>query len=80
MDYWGKLTALSDASTTNWMLTNAPDVYLYGSLYYLGQLTRDKMVLAFYDAAYRDAAKALQLDSDRRRWSGSSMQMRTGPT
>lgn len=32
MTYWKGLTALSASSTTNWMLTDNPDAYLYGAL------------------------------------------------
>jgi len=32
MVYYKGFTALSDSNTTNWVLTNHPDVYLYGSL------------------------------------------------
>lgn len=31
MDYYEKLDALSDTNTTNWLLTNAPNVYLFGA-------------------------------------------------
>jgi hypothetical protein len=37
ISYYGKLTALSDAATTNDILTNYPNVYLYGSLMVLNQ-------------------------------------------
>jgi hypothetical protein len=30
--YYGKVPALSDAATTNWLLTAHPDLYLFGSL------------------------------------------------
>jgi hypothetical protein len=30
--YYAKVPALSDSATTNWLLTNHPDVYLWGSL------------------------------------------------
>jgi len=30
--YFAKVAALSDTNTTNWLLTNHPDIYLYGSL------------------------------------------------
>ena len=30
--YYKKITALSDADTTNWLLTGHPDIYLYASL------------------------------------------------
>ena len=30
--YWTKLTPLSDAASSNWVLATHPDVYLYGTL------------------------------------------------
>jgi len=32
IDYYAKVVALSDAAPTNTMLTNNPDIYLYGAL------------------------------------------------
>ena len=32
MTYYGKLSALSDASPSNWLLVRSPDLYLYSSL------------------------------------------------
>jgi hypothetical protein len=32
LDYWAKFTPLSDANTSNWILTSNPDAYLMGSL------------------------------------------------
>lgn len=32
IQYYGRLSALSDANTTNWLLTYAPDIYLFASL------------------------------------------------
>ena len=32
MVYYGKIPALSDGNTTNWLLSRSPDLYLYGSL------------------------------------------------
>ena len=32
MIYYCKLTALSDDNADNWILTNAPDLYLFGAL------------------------------------------------
>lgn len=33
--YYTKVAALSDSATTNWLLTKAPNVYLFGALFYL---------------------------------------------
>lgn len=35
MIYYTKVPALSDAATTNWLLTKSPNVYLFGALFYL---------------------------------------------
>lgn len=35
MIYYKALPALSDSTTSNWLLTKAPNVYLFGALYYL---------------------------------------------
>jgi hypothetical protein len=32
LTYWAAIPALSDSNTTNWLLTQAPSVYLYGTL------------------------------------------------
>ena len=32
LDYWAKFAPLSDSNTTNWILTNNPDAYLFGTL------------------------------------------------
>ena len=34
LSYYKAFNSLSDSNTTNWMLTNHPAVYLYGSLYH----------------------------------------------
>ena len=32
IDYWKQFDAFSGATDTNWLLTNHPDIYLFGSL------------------------------------------------
>lgn len=59
------ITALSDGNTTNWVLTNHPDVYLFGALSesapYLGQDERAGLWQAKYDAAFSEVRRP---DSD----------------
>ena len=58
-----KSFALSDSNTTNWLLTNFPNVYLYGSLLQTIPYTRDMSPTTtqawqkFYDNALRQAKK-----------------------
>lgn len=74
--YYQKVAALSDSNTTNWLLTDAPDVYLYGSLVhtapYLGEDNRTMVWAQLYAAALQK----LQQSSQRARMSGSGLTMK----
>ena len=39
--YYRSLTALTDASVTNWLLKKHPDLYVAGAMYYLARRERD---------------------------------------
>lgn len=39
--YWARIPALTDAQPTNWLLTKAPDAYLYGALTHAGSYLED---------------------------------------
>lgn len=47
--------ALSDANPTNLILTNYPNVYLYGALKEAAPYLRDADLMAMYDAKYSEA-------------------------
>jgi len=57
MSYVRTIPALSDSNTSNWLLAEAPDVYLYGALVqspgYLVEDQRLKTWAALYDQAVR---------------------------
>lgn len=76
MVYYKAIPALSDSNTTNWMLTNNPDLYLYGSMMEAAPFMKSPDLptwIALYTAAMKDVAEA-----DRgARYSGSLM-MRAG--
>ena len=55
------LAALSVINTTNWLITNAPDVYLFGSVVHAANWTRDVEAVAIYKPMFDRA-----LDSVRR--------------
>ncbi len=48
--YAQKVPALSDAATTNWLLTAHPDAYLFGSLAMLETFTGDDSALAKWNS------------------------------
>ncbi len=74
--YWKKFTALSEAQPTNWLLTNAPDLYLYASLMEATAFIGNDDRLPLWVAAYERARGALQSSNDRGTWSGSVPQVR----
>lgn len=63
MTYFSGVPALSDANPSNWVLANAPDVYLYGSLKEAGPLLRDTDALATYTSLFVEALGSLKLSS-----------------
>jgi hypothetical protein len=58
LTYFAKVPALSDAAPTNWLLTKAPELYLYGSLLeaapYMEDDARAAVWKTYYDTAFAD--------------------------
>jgi hypothetical protein len=50
--YYQRVPALSDAEPTNWLLTKAPDVYLFGSLMHAAPFMMDDARLAVWGALF----------------------------
>ncbi len=59
MVYRGTLTALSTSNASNWLLTLAPDVYLYGTLLESVTFTKDTDSGQVWSAAYSAAIEEL---------------------
>jgi hypothetical protein len=72
VNYYAKLTPLSVSNPTNWLLTEAPDVYLYGSLLQTIPYTQDEGLAAVWGAAYQAALESLGA-ADHDRWSRAQM-------
>lgn len=71
ISYYEKIPALTDGNTNNWLLTNGPDVYLYGSLIASAPFLYDDQRLAVWSSLYEQAKTAI-IDADQiDRWSGS---------
>jgi len=73
MLYWGKFPNLSGTMHTNWMLQNAPDVYLYGSLLELEPFIQNDERIGVWSAGYGKAIQDIQLQDDKDRHSGSAL-------
>jgi len=70
MQYYARVPALSDAETFNWILTEYPDIYLYGSLVHAAPYLADDQRITVWASLYRSAVDALNKDSTNSRVSG----------
>jgi hypothetical protein len=52
ISYWQKVPALSGGNTTNWLLTDYPDAYLYGSLIHALVFVQDPAIAAHFKQGY----------------------------
>jgi hypothetical protein len=71
--YYAKLSKLSDSNTTNWLLTAAPDVYLYGTLLQAAPYLQDDARIATWSSLYKMGIEELQLADDRSSSSGGAL-------
>jgi len=76
MVYYKAIAALSGTNATNWMLTNNPDLYLYGSLMEAMPFTKNNEDLLTYATLYKAAAKDV-VDADERGSYSGPLMMRT---
>ena len=76
LQYYAKTPALSDSNTTNWLLTDAPDIYLYGSLIQAAPYLNDDARAETWAALYSAAMQSMQKASDDTRFAGSGLRMR----
>lgn len=74
--YYAKLSKLSSSVATNWLLTQAPDVYLYGSLMQAAPYLKDDARVSVWAAIYTRGLEELQVADDRGATSGGSIMMR----
>ena len=73
MLFWRKFPNLSPTVASNWMLLNAPDVYLYGALLELEPFIQNDARIAVWGSGYSKAIEDIQLQDDKDRHSGSAL-------
>lgn len=79
LTYYAKIPALSDSNTSNWLLTTAPDLYLYGTLMEAAPYLDDDQRIQTWGSLYEQGMNALQIESDRAKVGSSSIRMRARP-
>jgi hypothetical protein len=73
--YYAKITALSADGDTNWLLTNHPDVYLYGSLVHTAPYLKDDARIAVWAGLLAQSMTEIEDESNAARF-GSPLRMR----
>ena len=73
MTYWYRLTAFSADADTNDLLTNFPDVYLWGSLLAAQTFLIDDPRIGLWDSLFKGAVKELNDMDKAGRFSGTSL-------
>lgn len=73
MVYYGKVPALSSQQTTNWLLTKAPDVYLYGACLHAQPFLMDDQRMPVFATLYNSRIEALNDESVKSTHSGSPL-------
>ena len=71
--YYAKLTGLSSSNTTNWIITNAPQLYLYGCLLEFYIYTRNDAEIQKYAQLFSGAINSMNNQDRAMKHSGSDI-------
>jgi len=79
MLFYKRFDYLSDSATTNWLLTNAPDIYLYASMLEAEPFIMNDERVPLWSSALSEAISQMQEQDNKDRHSGSALRvMNTG--
>jgi len=73
--YYQKIPDLA-TNSTNWLLTDAPDVYLYGALLHSAPYLAEDARAAVWKSMYDEAVLGVNATSEKARYSGSGMTLK----
>jgi len=74
--YYAKTTALSSSNDDNWLLLEAPDVYLYGALLHSAPYLGEDERIAVWAQMYSASVTMLNGASEQARFSGSGLKLK----
>lgn len=76
--YWQGVTALSDSNTSNWLLTAAPDIYLYASLVESAPFLRDDERIQLWEGLYNSRCDMYAASSEEDQAGGEPLVVTSG--
>lgn len=79
MTYYSKIPALSSTNATNWLLTEWPDLYLYGALSNAAPYLREDERLATWKNMVGQLTEEVRMSDERARYSGGPLRAQTRP-
>ena len=71
MTYWAKVSSLSTGNTTNWLLDDHPDIYIYGSLVHTAPYLKDDARVAIWQSLLESALEQLDRATEDAMFSGT---------
>lgn len=74
--YYAKIPALSDSATTNWLLTESPDLYLYGALIQSAPYLKEDDRINVWAGLYQRLIDDMMLADERARIGSSKLKTR----
>lgn len=78
LEYYAAVTFFASDVATNWILTDHPSLYLYGSLLQASAFIQDDPRLGLWKAAYDEALAQVKAEGKRARWGANGMAVRPG--
>lgn len=75
--YYARIPALTSTNTTNWLLQEAPDAYLYGALVHTAPYLKDDARLPLWGDLLTQTMQGLTASSENAKYGGSGLVMRT---
>ena len=70
MLYYGRIPALTDLEPDNWLLRDAPDIYLYGALVQSAPYLVDDARTQLWAGLYQSSMDALNIENEKARVAG----------
>jgi hypothetical protein len=77
--YWRKITALSDSNTSNWLLADHPDVYLWGTLMQAAPFLKDDERIPVWEGKLEKALAAVHNATWNAQYSGKMTRRASRP-
>lgn len=74
--YFAKIPALSDSNTSNWLLADSPDAYLYGALMHSAPYLKDDARIQIWGGMFQSAVEMINTASDAARFSGTGLRLK----